>query len=206
MGDKRNDSETVIRIRLRQWLNLGATHTELKRAIDAGEYHSIPELVFSYISIALPDFNGRDAPWEFVCDLFNRISGIVKLDENIPLLKSFSSDDDDDSPWEYPGRNWYFWAHTIAKEYGWSLEYIAELDVNDAIKLLQEILVSTQLEKEWSWGVSDKSSGYDSSTKTSRFIPLRRPNWMQKISPVPEVIKIHRDFLPVGIIEHAKLN
>jgi hypothetical protein len=41
---------------------------------------------------------------------------------------------------------------------------------------------------------------YDANTKTSRFIPLERPEWMRPIPKPIEKIMVRASELPVGIV------
>lgn len=120
---------------------------------------------------------------------------------HIPLVsRSFGSKED--MPWDYPGRSWFAWAHRFANFYGWSLDYIAGLDVDVAIKLLQEMLVQDQLEKEWEWGLSERAFPYNSSTKKYEYKPLSRPAWMypEMKSKKKRIIQIPKSMMPVGNI------
>ena len=102
--------------------------------------------------------------------------------------------------WHYKGRTWNYYAHMLAREYGWSLEYISDLDRNDALALIQEILTDEQLRKEFEYGMSEIAYPYNKSTKKSEFKPLERPFWMLPKIEQPKKIKIRKDFLPVGNI------
>jgi len=85
----------------------------------------------------------------------------------------------------------------LAKEFGWNCEYIAELDVDDAIALAQEIAVGDQIEKEFQWAISEVPY----QTKDG-FKPLDRPKWMlynTETSPIKKT-KIRKEFMPVGAI------
>jgi hypothetical protein len=104
----------------------------------------------------------------------------------------------EEESWDYEGRTWYLYAHMLASEFGWSLDEIAELDVDDAFALLQEILISSQLEKEWQWSMSDKSYGKDKNTGEWRYFNLPRPPWMEDKPKEPKKIMIPKSLLPVG--------
>ena len=103
-------------------------------------------------------------------------------------------------PWEYEGRTWYYWLHVFSKNYGWPEEQIAKLDIDTAIGLLQEILISGQTEHEWQWSLTEIAYPYNSATKKSVFHELPRPDWMKKIVPKPQKMKISKDLLPQGLV------
>lgn len=102
--------------------------------------------------------------------------------------------------WEYSGRTWFVWLHLLASAYGWSINYIEYLDIDNAIALLQEILVDSQLKKEWEWSMSEIAYQYNEHTKTSKFVPLDRPEWMQPISKPVKKTKIRISDIPVGLV------
>jgi len=60
----------------------------------------------------------------------------------------------------------------LAKNYGWTLEYVSMLQVEEALAKIQEILVDEQLEHEFFYGLSEVAYSYDSSTKKSKFVPM----------------------------------
>jgi hypothetical protein len=89
----------------------------------------------------------------------------------------------------------------LAKSYGWTLEYISNLTVQEALPKIQEILVEEQNNKEFLWIMSDRSATYNESTKTYQANPLPRPNWMSRhidIKKELKTTKIPTNFLPVG--------
>lgn len=90
------------------------------------------------------------------------------------------------------------YSHILAKAYGWSLEYIANLPVLEAMAKLQEIMTEEQLEKEFLWSTSQNAFEYDQKTKMSHFKKLPRPYWMlPKAKPLPK-IKMRKDLVPMG--------
>jgi hypothetical protein len=58
-----------------------------------------------------------------------------------------------------------------------------------------------QLDKEWTYSLSEIAFPYNSSTKKSEYKPLDRPEWMLPISPKQlPVIKMRKDMMPMGNI------
>ena len=97
------------------------------------------------------------------------------------------------------------WLHLFAKAYGWSSEYIANLEIEDGVALLQEIIVDNQLQREWEWGMNEMAYPYNQMTKKSEFKPLDRPSWMQKKYEAPKKIKIPIHLIPLGnVITHKQ--
>ena len=81
------------------------------------------------------------------------------------------------------------------------MEYIAEIDIDDAIALAQELAVEDQLEREWVWGLSDKSVVYDKKGKNPKFQELPRPDWMGRtVVRETKGETFPTDVLPVGLI------
>ena len=82
------------------------------------------------------------------------------------------------------------------------MEYVAELDIDDAIGLVQEINVEDQLNREWEWMLSEKSVSYDKQGK-GKFNELSRPDWMNGaviLSKKSKDYPIKRSMLPVGMV------
>jgi hypothetical protein len=101
-------------------------------------------------------------------------------------------------PWEYLERDWYLWAHMLCKTYHWTLEYVAELEVETACALMEEILVDVQMDKEWTWALSEIAYPYNEHTKKSEFKELPRPTWMKPALKMITKIKIPESMMPVG--------
>jgi hypothetical protein len=81
------------------------------------------------------------------------------------------------------------------------VKQISNLPVDDALAYIQEILTDRQLEKEFTHSLSETSYPYNKNTKQSKYVPLKRPYWMQpdfknvekkKVAPIP------KSLLPVG--------
>lgn len=159
-----------------------------------------PDFLLSYIETAL-GVSSRwyaKADWLRVVELFYACltkSPIVKLPITSPSKEKFKDD-----PWSYDGRTWPLYAHMLSKAYGWKLEYISQLQVGQALSMIQEILTDTQLEREFQYGLSEIAYPYDKSSKKSTFKPMQRPHWMhQQIKDVPR-FKIPGEMLPMGAV------
>ena len=202
LGDK---EYTPTRYRLKKWLELEDIKAKIFDAAEDG--YTFANGIIDYLSAALciPTIEFEKLPWYEVVEAYATINALNNLKYQFPLLKE--QPNKTKAPWEYDGRSWYIWAHALAKEFGWSLEYIAELDPDDGIALLQEILVDDQLEKEWQWGLSEVAYPYNETTKKSEFKELPRPIWMQKEirKPIAQA-KIPASMLPVGVVRHFKMD
>jgi len=119
----------------------------------------------------------------------------------IPLLVSKTNTKDEPVSWDYEGRNWYYWAHMLAKEYGWSLEQIGKLSVDDALAHIQEILVDEQLTREFQWTMTEIAYPYNASTKKSEFKPLPRPYFMWTKAPEIKKVKLLKKLQPIGVVQ-----
>jgi hypothetical protein len=123
-------------------------------------------------------------------------SPIIKL----PITEPTGTTKKEDEPWDYEGRQWHLYSHILAKTYGWTLDYISQLQVHEAIAKIQEILTDEQLEHEFYYGLSEIAYPYDSSTKKSSFKPLDRPSWMRpKAKEIPR-FKIPKSIMPMGVV------
>ena len=104
--------------------------------------------------------------------------------------------------WDYPERTWYVFLNQFSRNYSWTIEYIENLDVDDAIALLQEMNITEQLEREFYYSLSEIAYPYNEARKVGVFRPMERPEWMREFVKVlePRKTKIRKDFMPVGLI------
>jgi hypothetical protein len=103
--------------------------------------------------------------------------------------------------WDYKTRYVAQWIDAFARAYHWSLEQIINLEVNVATYLFQEIRVNEQFEKEWQYSLSELAYQDKDGSGTRRFVPLKRPYWMNEhIDGVIKKVKIRKDMLPSGHI------
>ena len=183
---------------LKEWLALEEIRAKIIGAAESGkDYAAIAVAVRNYISAASGS-EYKDTVWfETLQNFENALSANLPI-HLFPLLKS--KEKGKVMPWEYEGRTWYYWLHIFSKWYGWTEEQIAKLDIDTAIGLLQEILITEQVEHEWQWSLTEIAYPYNQTTKKSEFKELPRPDWMKKIVPKPEKIMIRTDMLPIGNI------
>lgn len=193
---------SVVRLRLRKWLALEEIREEVNKAAENRNIDRFVQSVYSYISAAIdiPVEELEVLPSYEIIEAYSVIlsTNVPKLD--FPLLKAKVQEKK--VAWDYEGRTWYLWSNVLSGKYGWTLEYMAELDVDDAIALFQEILVDEQLEREWQWSRSEIAYQLNPQTKKSEFKPLSRPNWMDApvvYKPVKKG-KIPKDLIPMGIV------
>ena len=188
----------ISRATFKKWLEFEDIRSRIKDAADQSENEKVSDLLCSYLSAALCRGKWDKLPWEAV---LNDYAFVVNLHTPSKDFRIFSTKMEN-SEFRINDSSWYAWSSIMAKSYGWSLEYIAELSIDDAISLIQETLYDMQLEREWEWALSEKSVHYDSKTKTSKFRGLDRPEWMQEKKKPIEVpkTKIRADMIPPGII------
>jgi hypothetical protein len=129
----------------------------------------------------------------------NQIARLNVPDIQAPIL--FSQDDIKKQSWDYPHRIWYLWSNAFARAYGWTLDMIENLSLDDAIGLFQEIRFDEQMEREFYYGLSEVAYPYDKMTKKSEFHPMPRPDWMRPtIEELPKVM-LEKFMLPIGRVE-----
>jgi len=181
------------------WIQLEHLKEKILEAVE-NKQPEFPDYLLGYISTAL---NVKyklfeQADWIKIVQLFYAClskSPLIKL----PIL-SPSSEKYKEEAWNYEGRTWHLYSHLLAKEYGWSLEYISTLQIDEALAKIQEIVVDEQLDKEFLYGLSEIAYPYNESTKKSVFKPLDRPHWMrERIQPVPR-FKIPKAAMPMGVV------
>lgn len=189
----------VSRAKFRKWVELEDIRSEIRVAADKQDNRKVSDLICSYLSAALCSGDWLELPWTEVLYDYAFCVDLHSAKRDHKIFEKGSSKED---IFRINKSGWFPWSHMIAKEYGWSLEYIAELDIDDAIGFIQEILYSEQLNREWEWALSEKSVHYDPNTKTSKFKPLDRPEWLKERKEIkePEKIKIPTDMIPSGVI------
>jgi hypothetical protein len=185
---------------LKLWLMLEDAKETINKAVKGTSRDAIASSICSYLSIALSVSieELQSLPWYEVAAAYVEVQTANYPQYEFPFLNA--NVDDRRETWDYEGRTWFIWAHIFAKAFGWKLEYIAELDVDDAIALAQEIAVDNQLEKEFEWMISEVPHQIEGGFK-----PLQRPRWMLFSPKPPEIkkVKIRKEFMPVGYIIHA---
>lgn len=200
---------TAKRYKLREWLKLDAVRERLLDAIENKDTDRVAKFLCDFVSIASDLANLDALPWYEIAKAFLAIEAENQLHHKFALLRT-TRKRIDVPPWDYDGRSWYWWNNILSSKYGWTSEYVAELDIDDATGLLQEILVDEQLRKEWEWSLTELAYPYDEVAKKGRFKPLDRPDWMKTILPDQQpkipVMRIRKDMLPVGIVVKGKSN
>lgn len=189
---------------LRKWIELEEARSKIKDIFKSKDATKVSQAIFEYLQSAI---KGSDVgEWakldtNTLLAFYIEAASINSPTRNFPILK-FYVESKEKLPWEYDGRAWYFWLNLFSKNYDWTIEYISNLDIDDAIGLYQELEIDRQLEREWQWGLSELAYSYDKTSKSSRFNPLPRPTWMLPIAPRPKTIRIPKDMLPIGIIDN----
>lgn len=186
--------------RFRKWILLEQQKEKIINAVD--EMGNFPNEVFQFLSTALGVSSVwyDCADWELLIRAFYlELSKSPNLD--LPITTP-SNEKQKDEAWDYPSRTWHIYSHLLAKTYGWALEYISQLQVEEALAKIQEIMTDEQLDREFEYGLSEMAYHYDKSTKTSKFVPLPRPHWMRpavKPQAIPR-FKIPVNMLPMGVV------
>jgi hypothetical protein len=194
----------LVRSKLRAWLVLEDFYSKIIEAAEKGNREEFVSSFYSYVSAALsiPSIELQECTWYEVTRAFREIYQINIPSLDFPMLRRNTQKETHKKiEWEYPGRTWYIWLHLLSKEYGWDINYIENLLPDDGIALLQEILLDDQLEKEWQWSMNEIAYSYDANSKTSKFTPLERPEWMQPNRVVKiDKMKVKASEMPIGIV------
>lgn len=188
------------RLTLRGWASLDDLRRSIDKSAKEENWSAIPDLIFRTIELCVDNFD-RESFWMDAAQLYDESIKANEPTKQFPILTT--KDKSKPLPWEYEGRSWFFWLHTLAKNYGWGAEEIGKLDLDDAIGLYQETLIDDQLDKEWDYGLSEIAYPYNSSTKKSVFKPMERPSWMKPIAPKNTPVrktKIPVASMPIGNI------
>ena len=189
---------TFERKLLKDWLALEELRAKILEAAESRkDYAEISAAVRNYISAAC-GFEYQETVWYKTVQDYEMALGANVPTKPFPLLKS--KEKNEKMPWEYEGRTWYYWMHIFSNNYGWTEDQIAKLDIDTAIGLLQEILITRQEEREWQWSLTEIAYPYNKDTKKSEFHFLPRPDWMKKIVQPPPKVKIRVNEMPQGRI------
>jgi len=200
----RDKEYPCIRCKLRRWIKLEV----LRRTLNTKSITKYCDALIAYVSFYLevPAIEIEEIPWTDLVDAYSKISSVNTPNLDLPLYKAPASKNNKKEIWDYDGRTWFIWLHELAHAYGWSIEYVAELDVDDAASLLQEIYTQEQLDKEFVWSTTEIAYPYNETSKTSDFHPLSRPDWMtydpniiKKVEDLQHT-KILKSLLPMGMV------
>jgi hypothetical protein len=181
----------------RKWIELENHKKRIAEAVEGSEF---PNEVISYLSTAFGNKGWDKKEWK--TPVFSMIDGFQKFNPKpLPILEP--PKDNKKSDWDYEERTWNYFSHLLADSYGWTLEYIAEMDVNEALGHIQEVLTSEYLNQEFHHSLSEISYSYNKNTKKSDYKPLPVPYWMRPtIKPIKK-FRIKRSMLPVGYVIDA---
>lgn len=183
-----------------KWLELESQKEKILKAVREGT--DFPKELFVYLRTALSFSPERyeQADWFKIVELFYIIlskSPEVKLPLTTPTAEEHKKE-----PWHYPDRMWHMYSHMLAKSYGWSLEYISQLQVVSALAKIQEILTDEQLDREFYYSLSEVAYSYDKGSKKSKYQPMPRPHWMRPTIKPIERFLIPASMLPVGNVKY----
>ncbi len=197
---------TLVRLKLRKWSQLEGIRKPLDTAISKKDFNTTFDMMVKLIEMAVStpvEIDWFSVYWEDFIYLYSQVVSLNSPTIEFPILRSASKEKP--QPWEYEGRSWYFWLNLFSRNYGWSEDIIAEMDIDTAIGLFQEISIQEQMEKEWQWSLSDIAYQYDKSTKKSVYKPLARPNWMTPMVPKQlPVVRIKQSHLPMGNVVNVQ--
>jgi len=207
IGDKQYP---LNRAKLRTWILLDGVKEEISKHSSSGDIDEICNDILKYVSMQFDISIDilESVSWDGVVIAFNE-SLVINVPKDFPIFR-FPARGGKEDVWEYDGRTWYYWLHLLASTYGWSIDYIANLDIDDAVALLQEINIDEQLGREFIWMTSEIAYPYNETTKRGEFKPLTRPTWMADEVHVIEKVeelkktKILKSHLPQGVIIHHR--
>lgn len=186
--------------KLKNWLISEEIRGKLSDTAKEGDIKGVCNNVFSYIEKAISVEIPQNLPWYDVAQAFISIANL-NVPHLIPIL--LGKINPEREAWEYDGRLWFMWANTFAQCYGWDLNRIATMDINDAVSLLQEIALQKQYDREWQWSLTEIAYPYNESSNRSEFHPLTRPDWMQmSVKPIvaPKKKWMAKEMMPMGLV------
>ena len=170
----------------------------------AAKTHSpdVPDLICRFLTAACDSSEGywNSLPWQQVVEGYHQLQDVNMPSWTVPMLSVMRGAKPRVEPWLYIGGEWYYWLHTFTEVYGWPEDKIADMEIENAFALMQEILVERQLHQEWEYMMSDKSvTSYDKG-KTFEVRSLPRPDWMTPAIPKPKPAKVPKAAMPIGVV------
>lgn len=195
--------QSIVPLTLKDWSKLEGLKRKVKEYTDSKDSESVYSTILQVFSI-YPDLEKVEwdkVVWFEFTTMYRLVVEVNSPKIKLPILVE-AKKEAEKLPWDYDGREWYFWVHSLASVYGWDLSDIEKLDIDTALALYQEIEVEKQFQREWEWSTTELAYPYNSNTKKSEYKKLDRPNWMLPSSnpaAVPK-IKVRKDMMPVGLI------
>lgn len=205
-------SYSVSKPGLRKWLELEETNKQIIDYMRDKNMVEASNSICSYLLLVIEADDLHSIFWKEIAEAYISITMLCIPSIDLPLLHG--SLEDKTEGWDYDKRTWYLWSHLLASRYGWSLEYIANVDFDDALALLQEIFVENQLKREWEWSLTELAYSYNKVTQRSEFRPLPRPSWMGSGKNIPaskaeKPVRMPVEMMPIGLVmkweEHGKI-
>lgn len=198
----------IQRKKLRQWIILEELRENIIKSFKGNNSKAFSGYIHRYIFLAYDltdDTMLEDMGWWKISRAYEHAVQANRPILQIPMMVIEHKKEDylnRSYACEYPERTWYIFANIFAKNYGWSLQAVADLDVDDAFALIQEITMDDQLEKEFYYSLSEIAYPYDANRKLNVYKPYPRPAWMREMVQIqaPKKVKIRKDMLPVGLI------
>ena len=192
----------IERARLGRFFRLGELYRKYQGALVKRSPLAIGHLLdYLVVSSSIPRKEWENcSPLEFA-DAFLRLIELNNIKIDLPIFSG--SQKREEKIYEYTGRFIATWIARLARMYGWTSEYILEnLFPEEAACYLQESRIQEFNEQEFIYGLSEVAYRYDKITKTSRYIPLKKPGWMlaPKEKVDEEAIKIPRKYIPQGVV------
>jgi hypothetical protein len=192
-----NDVE-IAQPHLKRWIEQAKLQGEINKSAELHERDKTVEAIYKYLNF----FSQQDWEtfgWFEVLNVLSQITNLCVPKIDFPIFHTLEKTEQVIA--EYSEKEWYFWLHTLCSKYHWAIEYVKELEIDDAFGLLQEGLIEKQQEREWQWSLTEIAYPYDESSKKSIFKPLKRPDWMTVVKDLtPKKIKIRKDMMPMGVI------
>ena len=200
---------SLNRSKFREWVMLESIKENIKETAEHRDVKAFSDAIYSYVSLFMGvEIDELDLlPWFDVGYVYLECMAFNQPTLDLPLFMN-KYEKHDDVPWDYKERNWYYFVHKLAANYGWSMEQIGELEIDDAFALSQEIASDEQLQREWEYSLSEIAYPYDQASKKSTYKPLQRPFWMMgmKVEGDLKTTKILKSMIPVGNVIKAKRN
>jgi hypothetical protein len=194
----------IDRPRLQRWIQQVKLQKEIITIVEKHDPDDVSKAIYQYLNF-FTEQDWEKISWLEVLLALAQITNLCVPKIDFPIFHTKEKTEQVIA--DYSEKEWYFWLNFMCEKYHWLIEYVQELQIEDAFGLLQEGLIDEQQQREWQWSLTELAYPYNADTKTSSFKPLTRPDWMTILKDnMPKKMRMRKDMLPQGnVIDFGEL-
>lgn len=189
-------SHTIHRSSFGEHILLSHLSDLIQANLGDGDVEGASSLIKEYLlRVGLPVQGER--PGVELIAAYREVQQLNRMQLALPFMSDERTDARDAPPYDYPGRSYVWWIHTVASRYGWSRADICAMVPEEVACYVQEVIIASYDDLDQKRSLSELSYERDETTHTATFRPIVRPAWMVAS---PRRVHFDRSLLPVGII------